>query len=143
MKKQFKFVTCIICSVVLCLCFASCASEPNIDDLWETATYTSDTTLGSGNNTVYVEVEAGSKKVTFTINTDTQTVGDALKEHNLISGDDGPYGLYVKSVNGIVADYDIDQSYWSFNKNGEYMSTGVDITQFETGESFELVYTKQ
>ncbi len=142
MKKQFKLITCIICAMALCLCFSSCANEPTADELWETAAYTEDTTLGDGEKTVYVEVEAGSKSVTFTIKTDAQTVGDALKEHKLISGEEGVYGLYVKIANGIVADYDIDQSYWAFNKNGEYMSTGVDVTQFQTGESFELVYTK-
>ena len=71
-----------------------------------------------------------------------ETVGEALEEHGLVSGEEGPYGLYIKKVNGITADYDIDQSYWSFNKNGEYMMTGADKTEIENGAHYELVYTK-
>ena len=63
-------------------------------------------------------------------------------EHSLLEGDEGPYGLYVKKVNGITADYDVDQSYWGFYKNGEYMMTGIDMTEFADGEHYELVYTK-
>ena len=69
-------------------------------------------------------------------------LGDALIEHNLISGENGPYGLYVKVVNGITADYDINQSYWSLSKDGEYLQTGVDVTEISDGEHYELTYTK-
>ena len=48
------------------------------------------------------------------------------------------YGLYIKVVNGITADYDVDQSYWGFSKGGEYMMTGVDGTPFADGEVYEL-----
>ena len=50
--------------------------------------------------------------------------------------------VYIKSVNGITADYDVDRSYWAFNKNGEMMLTGVDMTNIADGEHYELVYTK-
>lgn len=80
--------------------------------------------------------------MTFTISTDSETLGKALLELGLISGEKGPYGLYVKSANGIVADYDTDKSYWAFNKDGAYMSTGVDKTKIKNGERYEIVYTK-
>ena len=110
--------------------------------LWSGATYTQDTEFGSGSKTLKVEVEVADKSVVFTVHTDKSTVGEALSEHNLISGEQGPYGMYVKYVNGIRADYDTDKSYWSFNKNGEYMATGVDKTEFADGDTYELVYTK-
>ncbi len=141
MKNSIKLNLCVLL-VVICALLAGCSNVNEPADLWQNAVYTSDTVLGEGSKTVNVSVEAGEKTVCFTISTDKATVGDALKEHNLISGEEGPYGLYVKKVNGITADYNIDQSYWSFNKNGEYMSTGVDITEFSNGDSFELVYTK-
>ena len=49
-----------------------------------------------------------------------------------------PYGLYVKFVNGIEADYDNDQTYWALYKSGEYMLTGVDTTVISDGEHYEL-----
>ena len=118
--------------------------EKGIDNtgLWKDATYTENTTFGKGSNTLIVTVEASDKSVDFTIKTDKTVVGDALKEHKLIDGEEGPYGLYVKVVNGIEADYDKDESYWAFNKDGESMQTGVDQSEFKNGDHYELVYTK-
>ena len=138
MKKLLS----VICIVALCLMFVSCSDKPSDTNLWETALYTENTTFGDGQKLVDITVEAGDKSVVFTIKSNKQTVGDALKEHNLIDGEMGAYGLYVKSVNGITADYSVDNSFWSFTKFGEYMTTGVDVTQFSDGDKFELVYTK-
>lgn len=133
----------IICLVVciLCLFVAACNKAPE-KGLWEAATYTEDTEFGSGTKTVKVEVKAEEKSVIFTLNTDKTTLGDALLEHNLISGEKGAYGLYVKVVNGITADYDVNQSYWSLTKDDVYMQTGVDGTEISDGEHYELTYTK-
>ena len=109
---------------------------------WETATYDRDTELGEGAKTVTVKVIAEEQALTFIIHTDKETLGDALLEHKLIDGEQGPYGLYVKKVNGIVADYDVDQTYWNFTKNGELMMVGVDSAEIADGESYELTRTK-
>ena len=105
---------------------------------WVSATYLRDMEFGTGSKTVQVEVKAEGQSVTFTIHTDKETLGEALIEHNLIAGEEGAYGLYVKFVNGIEADYDKDKTYWSFYKNGEYMMTGVDTTVISDGEHYEL-----
>ncbi len=142
MKKTITSVTSILLSVLLLLCVVSCGNTVDATGLWENATYRKDTSFGTGAKTVMVEVKAGEDSVTFTIKTDKTTLGDALLEHGLIAGDMGDYGLYVKVVNGITADYDVDQSYWGFFKNGEYMMTGVDGTEIADGEHYELVYSK-
>lgn len=129
-------------ALVLALSLFSCFAPKNLDALWENATYTTDKTLGKGEKTLYVEVIAGESSITFTIKTDKDTVGAALSEHDLIAGEESAYGLYVKTVNGILADYDIDQSYWGFYKNGEMMLSGVDTTEFTSGDHFELKYEK-
>ena len=72
----------------------------------------------------------------FEIYTDQEIVGDALLELGLIAGDEGPYGLFVKSVNGIVADYDEDSTYWAFYVNGEYAMSGVDVTKIEEDTAY-------
>ena len=69
-------------------------------------------------------------------------VGDALTELNLISGDEGDYGLYVKTVNGITADYDTDGSYWAFYVNNEYAQTGVDLTPITEGDYYSFKIEK-
>ncbi len=141
MKKTVILITSLLLSLVLVMGLFGCA-KTDTDLLWEKATYTADTQLGEGSKTVQVEVEVGDKSITFTIKTDAETLGEAMFAHDLIGGEEGQYGLYLKVVNGITADYDIDQSYWGFYKNGEYMMTGVDGTVIADGEHYELIYTK-
>ncbi|MBE7092807.1 MAG: DUF4430 domain-containing protein [Clostridiales bacterium] len=139
MKKIKKIVTLLLIFTML-LTFVAC--EKDMPSLWNEAIYTEDTLLGEGAKTLTVLVTAEDKTVTFTIKTDKETVGDALIEHSLIDGEQSEYGLYIKKVNGIKADFDTDKAYWGFFQNGEYMITGVDTTVFESGQSYELVYTK-
>ena len=140
MKRNVKNIICILAVFAALICLASCfRGEKNV---WEDAIYTEDTQLGIGEKTVTVKVEAGNKSVIFTIKTDAQVLGDALAEHNLVDGEMGDFGLYIKKVNGMTADYDKDRTYWGFYKNGEYMLTGIDGTYFEDGECYELVLSK-
>lgn len=160
MKNTIKSTLALILALLMTLCLFSCKKDETEtpqtpsgaeneaggtiapEGLWASATYLKDTTFGEGAKTVTVKVIADGKSVTFTVKTNAETLGDALLAHNLIAGDEGQYGLYVKVVNGITADYDVDQSYWGFSKNGEYMMTGVDGTAIADGETYELTYTK-
>lgn len=117
-------------------------TEPTLPDRWKTATYTEDKTFGEGAKTVEVEVVADGYSVTFTVKTDEEYLGAALVAHGLIVGTEGPYGLYIDSVNGIVANYDEDQTYWAISKSGSYLMTGVDATEVENGAHYELTRTK-
>ena len=118
MKRTFKQTLAILLSLVFLFMLASCNGTESTD-VWENATYSEDKEFGDGAKTAVVEVKVGENLVTFTLKTDEKTVGAALIEHGLIDGDEGPYGLYVKVVNGMTADYDVDKSYWSFYINGE------------------------
>ena len=57
---------------------------------------------------------------------------------SLISGEEGEYGLYVKTVNGVTADFDADGVYWAFYINDEYAQTSVDMTKIEDGASYSF-----
>lgn len=158
MKRTIKSTFALILALLMTLCLFACKQQAETPEttagtsenggdiapegLWKDATYLKDTEFGEGAKTVKVKVIVGEQSVTFTIKTDAETLGDALLAHGLIAGDQGDFGLYVKVVNGITADYDIDQSYWGFSKNGEYMMTGVDGTAIADGEVYELTYTK-
>ena len=131
----------IILALVLTMALVGCGGAPKAD-VWGEALYLEDTALGEGAKTVVVEVKVLDKQVTFTIKTDKTTVGEALFEHELIDGEQGAYGLYIKKVNGITADYDIDQSYWAFYVNGEYAMSGVDSTEIDESAVYQLEYTK-
>ncbi len=99
--------------------------------------------LGDGSvKFTFIVVDADGNETDFVINTDKETVGDALLEQNLIEGEEGDYGLYVKTVNGITADYDTDHTYWAFYVNGEYSNTGVDSTPVNEGDTYEFKVEK-
>ncbi len=142
MKKTIRSVTAVLLALLLVFSFSACNEQVEKDGLWENATYLKDAEFGSGAKTVELEVIVGEQSVTFTIHTDKETLGDALLEHKLLEGEQGPYGLYVKSVNGIAADYDVDQTYWSLSKNGEASVTGVDGVKIADGEHYEFTRTK-
>ena len=142
MKKVIRSVALVVVALSFVLCLVSCNEKIDAEGLWENATYRSDKEFGKGDKTVEVEVKVEEQSVTFTINTDADTLGAALLEHNLIAGEEGQFGLYVKTVNGMLADYDVDKSYWGFYQNGEYLMSGVDTTAIVGGEHFEIVYSK-
>ncbi len=131
----------VLLALLLLLSFVACATVEK-SGVWEDATYRKDKEFGKGETTVYVKVEAEEQSVTFTIHTDKDTLGDALKEHDLVAGEESEFGLYVKTVNGILADYDEDGSYWSLTKDGEMMMVGVDGAEIADGEHYELTRAK-
>ena len=90
--------------------------------------------VGEGQTSFTFEVKHldGSAK-TFTVKTDAKTVGEALVNAGLIAGEDGAYGLYVKTVDGETLDWDTHQKYWAFYENGTMASKGVDSTDVVAG----------
>lgn len=91
--------------------------------------------------TVTVVDEEGTETA-FEIETTKKMVGDALLDEGLIEGEESEYGLYIKAVNGIVADYETTGTYWAFYIDGEYALTGVDQTEITEGASYMLKIEK-
>lgn len=139
MKKVVLSVA-LVLSIILILC--ACADKNVASNPWDSATYKENTEFGSGSTTVVVKLVVQDKTVDFTINTDKTTLGDALLEHKLISGENSTYGLYVKVVNGIEADYNKTNSYWAFTKDGTSLLTGVDGEKISSGNKYEIIYTE-
>ena len=145
MKKVWSVLSVAALLLSCLMCFAACRQEKKENtefDLWKNAMYVSDVELGEGATTLTVQVKAEDHQITFTIHTDKATVGEALQEHDLLEGEESQYGLFVKKVNGIVADYDVDQYYWAFYADDEYALAGVDTTDIEEGVTYRLERTK-
>ena len=150
MKKLFK-VSALLVALVMLITLTACTStyegtvtpnETEVASVWDEAQYTEDMEMGDGATTIQVEVKAEDKSITFTLHTDAGTLGDALLTYALVEGDSTQYGLFIKRVNGILADFDVDGYYWGVYKNGEYLMSGVDTTVIADGEHYELVRTK-
>ena len=105
----------------------------------ETTVYEDGAVIGEGSKSFeFTVVNMAGEEATFEVKTDEDTVGAALLENNMIAGEDGDYGLYVKTVNGETVDYDKDGKYWAFYINGEYGMTGVDATDIVEGDSYSF-----
>lgn len=137
MKKIVSSMS-IVALLLVCLFSAGCQAEPQVTGIWTDATYSADTTLGEGATTMTVVVSAEDKEITFTINTDKSMVAEALLEHNLIEGADGMYTV----VNGMTADYNVDQTYWAFYENDAYANQGMDTTPIDPAVTYKLVRSK-
>lgn len=97
-------------------------------------------TQGSKTITVTVIHSDGNEKV-FTYHTDAEFLGEVILSEGLVVGEDGPYGLYIKEVDGESAVYEVDGAYWSLLIGTEYAMTGADTTPIADGDAFTLVYT--
>ena len=98
--------------------------------------------IAAGGKTVAVEVVHGDGSTkTETYATDYEYLGELLLENGLIEGEDGPYGLYIKTVDGETADYSVDKAYWALFEGEDYATQGIDLTVIEDGDTFRLVYT--
>ena len=141
MKRKTKTLSLLILIVAMALTFISCNKEDDTG-IWEDATYTENREFGSGAKTIALEVKTADKSVTFTIHTDKATLADALLEHGLVEGDEGQYGLYIKKVNGIEADYDKDGTYWAVYVNDDMAMTGISYIEVQEGGKYRLERTK-
>ena len=142
LKKLLSLILCIVLIAVTALLAAGCSDKNDTGN--ETPSVSEEVTvLGEGATSFNLTVVDGDgKESAFTVNTDETTVGGALLALDFIAGDEGEYGLYVKSVNGITADYDTDGTYWAFYINGEYAASGVDTTDITAGADYALKVEK-
>lgn len=130
-NKTFPGITTILLAAVLLFSLSACKNNEKLSS-------------ESGEKTEFtliVEDESG-KETSFSVKTDKETVGDALEEKGIIAGEKSSYGLFVKTVNGITADYDKDGVYWAFYIDGEYAMTGVSSTPITPGKIYKFKIEK-
>lgn len=153
MKRFLAIVLALVMVLSLVACGGTSVQQPNdgqnagveADANVDAATpaVTDGATLGEGQHSFTLEItDADGKTITATVNTDEETVGAALTKLNIVQGDTGEYGLYIKTVNGVTADYDKDKTYWAFYIDGEYAQTGADMTAVADGSVYKLAIEK-
>lgn len=139
MKKTTftKALSCILCIVLvaaMALLTTSCSGKKNEKEAEASSAETVKFTL------IVKDINGNEEK--FELESSKTYLLDALLDEKLVDGEDQSAGFYVKKVNGITADYDIDQTYWAFYINGEYAMKGVDKTPIEDGAVYSLEVTK-
>ena len=150
-KRLLSLLLCMVLIAATALTFVSCGNEGKTDDTTVSETTSApdkeaekpqDNVLGEGNTSfTFVVRDIDGREKSYTVKTDAKTVGEALLAVDMIEGENGQYGLYVKKVDGITADYDVDATYWAFYINGEYAMSGVDTTDITAGATY--MFAKQ
>lgn len=158
MKKWLSFILCVALIAAIALTAMGCTDKnPETPETSGDTTVTTaeggttaeipdpnaPTIKGEGATVFYFNVvDKDGKETKFEIHTDKTTVGEALLELGLIEGDMGDYGLYVKKVNGITAEYEVDGTYWAFYIGDDYGMTGVDMTDIQPGATYAFKVSK-
>lgn len=98
-----------------------------------------------GAKSITIEVvDNNAASVMYDVHTDAEYLRQAMEEAEGLefSGTESEYGLMVDTVNGVTADWNVDQSYWSFYVNGEYCNYGIDSQPVVDGDAFQIIYSK-
>ena len=135
MKRTFLLLASLL---IIIASLVSCA--PTADtSVWDTATYTADTTVGEGAKTVTVSVEAEDKTVILTVNTDADNLGEALYSLELINDP-----AFFDTIIGMQLVWEETQAYWCLyvGDSTAPVAYGVGDATINGGESFRIVYTK-
>lgn len=105
-------------------------------------------------NVAKPKASAGAKAVTievvdntgastdYDVKTDAEFLAQVFDEVDglTVEGDTTEYGLYITTVNGVTADYNVDGAYWAIYINGDYGMYGADQQPVTDGDSYSLKY---
>lgn len=144
-KKVLSLFVCIVLIAAMALITSGCdnkSTESGVGTFKESddqAPTTQAIKIDDGKKTFnFTAVDADGNERDYLVVTNMTSVGEALLEAGLISGENAQYGLYVKTVDGVTLDFDKDGMYWAFYVDGEYAMTGVDSTEIIAGETYTL-----
>lgn len=97
-----------------------------------------------GSKSITIEVVNKAQESTiYELKTDAEYLRGAMDEAEGLTydGTESEYGMMISAINGEVADFNVDQSYWGFYVNGEYCNYGIDTQPVYDGDAFQIVYT--
>lgn len=98
-----------------------------------------ETTKGQKNIDVTIVYADKTTKV-LDFETDAEFLGDVLFEEGLVTEEEYKAGYYTV-VDGIKADYNVDQSWWCVTKDGEMTMVGMNELALADGDKYEITYT--
>ena len=125
LKKLLSMILCVVLVAAMALFATGCMENGKEEATGESVSFT------------VIVVDLEGKETTYEITTTETTVGAALMVEELLAGEEGPYGLYIKEVAGIPLDWDTDGKYWAVYVDSEYALSGVDSLAVTEG----AVYT--
>ena len=99
----------------------------------------------AGAKEITIEViNSANESTVYELNTDAEFLRQAMDEAEGLTydGTESEYGMMVSTVNGEVADYNVDGAYWGFYVNDTYCNYGIDTQPVMDGDAFIIKYEK-
>ena len=96
-----------------------------------------------GSKAITIEVvNSKQESEIYELKTDAMYLEQAMEEAKGLEYDgyESEFGFTVTTVNGEVADFTVDSSYWSFYVNDEYCNYGISEQPVEDGDAFKIIY---
>lgn len=121
MKQMKKRLFSLLLAAALLLTLAGCAASGSATQKTVTVTV----------------VHGDGTQREFTLQTAADTLSGALEEAALAQGEDGPYGLYILTVDGETAD-EAQQQWWGLTQDGADVMTGAESVEIADGDHYEL-----
>lgn len=141
--RIFKKLTCIVFILLFVFSFISCNNDVEIKDkdLWSSAKYKEDTSIGVGDKTIELDITAADKTITLTVSTSKTTLCDAMLEFGLVSGEFSQYGYFVNTVNNIPEKTNKDSDmYWLIFIKDKLSETSIDKINIKNGDKYTFKY---
>lgn len=136
MTQKTQNKTLIITAVVLFLAVISAVMVFNF----------SRPSVSEGEKAIMIQIiDNHNHAETYNFQTDAEYLRQAMEQCKGLTfvGSEGPYGLVLLTINGVTADYDKDQAWWSIYVNDELGNYGVDQQPVTDGDIFRLEYTTE
>ena len=109
--KKTRISVAVLCIVLIAASVMVCSCKPKEEG----------NVLGTGKTSFTIEIiDLEGKTKTYTVKTDEKTLEDVLVKVGLTT-ETG----YIKTIDGITADWDVDETWWSISVNGEMAETGA------------------
>ncbi len=77
----------------------------------------------------------------FVYKTEEKFLGPVLRKEGLVEGHVDGGSFFIDAVDGLVADYSVNESWWKVLEDGEQVLVGVDELAIKDGGTYQLVYT--
>ena len=122
LQKRFALIALVL---AFALALAACGDSAPVSD-------------GTEKTFTLLVVDEAGQETSYTVTSAAASVGEALMDEGLIEGEEGPYGYYIKTVNGLTEDYDVNGHYWAFYVGDSYAMAGVEQTEIEDGAVYAL-----
>ena len=126
MKKLQKIIAIVALVAAMFALFAGCGKDKGQE--------------GTKTITVSVTYDDGTVK-DFTYQTEEKFLGPVLRKEGLVTGHEDNGSFFIDAVDGLAADYSVNESWWKVLADGEQALVGVDEIAIKDGGKYALEYT--